>query len=221
VVRRNADNSFKIKSYLTIIKAPKTIGAFFIISIRFSSIISKGLKMKKIDSILIQKVQSKDVLKLQKIAKETFFNTYVAENTKEDMDAYLAENFNTELLQRSIINPDSFFYFALNKKEIIGYLKVNRGTAQTDTKLPDAVEIERIYVVSGLQRKGVGKLLLNKAIEKAQSLKIKTLWLSVWEKNKKAIAFYKKQGFTAFDNQFYWVGTDKQIDVLMKLELDF
>ena len=177
--------------------------------------------MKNIDSISIERVQSKAVLELQKIAKETFFNTYASENTKEDMDAYLAENFNTELLQRSLIHPDSFYYFAKNQKKTIGYLKVNRGAAQTDTKLPDALEVERIYVIPDLQGKGIGKLLLNKAVEKAKSLNIKTIWLSVWEKNQKAIAFYKKQGFVAFDNQFYWVGTDKQTDVLMKLELNF
>ncbi|RFN58593.1 GNAT family N-acetyltransferase [Marixanthomonas ophiurae] len=177
--------------------------------------------MKPASSILIKQVQSKSVLELQKIAKETFFETYASENTKEDMDAYLAKNFNTEHLQRSIINPDSFYYFAMNHQEVIGYLKVNQGSAQTDNKLPDALEIERIYILSKFQRKGVGKLLLKKAVEKAQSFNIKTLWLSVWDKNQKAIYFYKNQGFKAFDNQFYWVGTDKQTDVLMKLELDF
>lgn len=177
--------------------------------------------MKPASSILIKQVQSKSVLELQKIAKETFFETYASENTKEDMDAYLAENFNTEHLQRSIINPDSFYYFALQDNETIGYLKINRSVAQTDNKLPNTLEIERIYILSKFQGKGAGKLLLNKAIEKAQTLHIKTLWLSVWEKNQKAIAFYKKQDFTAFDNQYYWVGTDKQTDVLMKLDLDF
>jgi len=177
--------------------------------------------MSHSSSIVIRKVKSEEAISLQTISKNTFFSTYASENTKEDMDAYLTENFNIDRLQNSLLNPDSFYYFAIHEEAIIGYLKVNRGAAQTDNLLPKALEIERIYVITEFQGKGIGMLLLEKAIEKAHSLSIKILWLGVWEKNTKAIAFYKKHMFVPFANHHFMVGTDEQYDVLMKLELSF
>ena len=175
--------------------------------------------MNHSSSILIRKVRSEEVVALQTFSKNTFFSTYASENTKEDMDAYLTENFNIDRLRNSLLNPDSFYYFAIHNEAIIGYLKVNRGMAQTDNVLPKALEIERIYISTPFQGKGTGKLLLQKAIEKAHSLKINTLWLGVWEKNTKAIAFYKKHNFVPFANHHFMIGTDEQYDVLMKRPL--
>ncbi|MEY4259194.1 MAG: hypothetical protein RL656_167, partial [Bacteroidota bacterium] len=35
--------------------------------------------------------------------------------------------------------------------------------------------------------------------------------------NKKAIAFYEKNGFITFDQHVFMVGEDRQIDLMMKL----
>ena len=45
------------------------------------------------------------------------------------------------------------------------------------------------------------------------------VWLGVWEKNERAIAFYRKNGFVAFDTHIFKLGDDEQTDILMKLPL--
>ena len=66
----------------------------------------------------------------------------------------------------------------------------------------------------------MGQLLYNKALEIATKLSIKEIWLGVWEKNKRAISFYKKNGFIEFDTHIFKLGNDEQIDIMMRLTLN-
>jgi hypothetical protein len=96
------------------------------------------------ESITIVPVELKDVEKLQAISRITFSQTFTEHNSAEDMDAYLNKSFSIPQLSSEIANVDSEFYFAQEGATVIGYLKVNTGTAQTESKEPNAFEIERI-----------------------------------------------------------------------------
>lgn len=79
----------------------------------------------------------------------------------------------------------------------------------------DSLEIERIYVKKKFQKHGLGKFLLNKAIESAMEHSKKKLWLGVWEKNENAIAFYTKMGFVQTGSRSFYMGDEEQIDLIM------
>ena len=178
----------------------------------------KGSKMNSIN-IKIRKVMMWDVEDLQSIGRETFSASFGAENSASDMQKYLDENFNTEKVKSELENPDAEFYFAETDQQVVGYLKINCGNAQTETSLKNALEIERIYVLPKYQGQRVGQLLFNKALEIAKSKAMENLWLGVWEKNPKAIRFYEKNGFVAFGQHVFRLGDDIQTDIMMKLAL--
>ena len=102
---------------------------------------------------------------------------------------------------------------------MIGYLKLNFGDTQTELKDANAVEIERIYVLNEFQGKKVGQLFYDKAIEIAIERKADYVWLGVWEENKRALNFYRKNGFLEFDKHIFKLGEDEQTDIMMKLVL--
>jgi ribosomal protein S18 acetylase RimI-like enzyme len=77
-----------------------------------------------------------------------------------------------------------------------------------------------IYVKSAYHGKKIGQLLYEKALELARLQNKAYLWLGVWEENLKAIRFYEKNGFIAFDKHVFRFGGDEQIDVMMKKVLD-
>ncbi|PTS94117.1 GNAT family N-acetyltransferase [Pedobacter sp. HMWF019] len=157
---------------------------------------------------------------LQKLAQKTFFETYAAYNSAENMQYYLDTNFSIKKLQEEISNPDSIFFTALNtENKHIGYIKVNFRSAQTDLKDQNTMEVERIYVLQEFQGQKAGQFLLNNAIEIARKNHVDNLWLGVWEKNNKAIAFYKRNQFTDFDTHIFKFGDDEQLDILMKFDL--
>lgn len=168
------------------------------------------------DTIRIQRVSLSDLDVLQQISRETFSETFSSKNSAENMKKYLEENLSVSSLKEALNDTDSEFYFAILNERVIGYSKLNFGKAQTEINDKKALEIERIYVLSEFHGKKVGKILLENAIEKAIQLKLDYMWLGVWEENPRAIQFYKKNGFTAFDQHSFILGDDQQTDILMK-----
>lgn len=160
-----------------------------------------------------------DVIALQNISKQTFIETFKDQNTDANMQQYLQTNLSINQLSIELQNQNSFFYFAAINQQIIGYLKINLNDAQTELKLPNTLEIERIYILKAFQGKGIGEQLLKKAIEIATSKKLDYVWLGVWEKNVNAINFYLKNGFIEFNKHVFQLGSDEQIDILMKFDL--
>ncbi len=170
-------------------------------------------------NIYLKKISFEQVYELQAISKNTFIEAFSAENTAEDMEKYLNESLSIEKLNEELANPNSIFYFALKDDEIIGYLKLNFGQAQTVFKQENWLEIERIYVLKSFYGKKIGQMLFEKALQKAKQTNIDYLWLGVWEKNKRAISFYQKNGFVEFDKHIFILGNDEQIDIMMKREI--
>ncbi len=153
---------------------------------------------------------------LVKIGREIFEDTFAEQNNPEDLQTYLNHAFSIEKIENEISNPESEFYLAQMEEETVGYLKINWGLAQNELNLENSLEIERIYLKKTFWGKNISPILLNKAFERAEELKVDFVWLGVWEHNPRAIRFYEKQGFEKFDTHIYMIGEDAQTDWLMR-----
>ena len=167
----------------------------------------------------IRTAKISDLNILKEIGKRTFIETFASENSSKNMTEYLESAFTTEKLMSELTNMNSEFYFAEMEGEVVGYLKVNFNDSQTQLKVSNALEIERIYVLKEFHSKKVGQLLYDKAIEIAKNKNLKNVWLGVWEQNPRAIRFYEKNGFKVFDKHIFKLGEDEQTDIMMKLEI--
>jgi ribosomal protein S18 acetylase RimI-like enzyme len=170
-------------------------------------------------SMEIRRLTGEDALLLQEIGRKTFAETFSSTNSKENMEKYLEEGFSLAKLQAEINDPNAEFYFAMQDNSIIGYLKLNIGQSQTEIKNDNALEIERIYVLTEFHGQNIGQQLFEKALEQAYVQKVDFIWLGVWEENKRAIKFYTKNGFVAFDKHIFKLGDEEQTDIMMKLKL--
>ncbi len=47
-----------------------------------------------------------------------------------------------------------------------------------------------------------------------------SVWLGVWEKNSRAISFYKKMGFQEVGEHTFTLGYDPQRDIIMELRIE-
>jgi len=169
--------------------------------------------------IKIRKISLDDLSLLQAISRQTFFETFADVNTAEDMNQYLSDSFSDERLTGELLNPESEFYFTEVDGRPAGYLKVNFGEAQTDVQDKNALELERIYVLKEFLGKRVGQILLDKTLQIARNANVDYVWLGVWEHNHRAKKFYAKNGFVEFGRHDFWLGSDKQTDLMMRLEI--
>lgn len=167
----------------------------------------------------IQRVTPKELQQLQEISIQTFEETFATSNSKADMQKYITQSLSLSKLKNEYDNPLSTFYFVSYETNIVGYLKLNTGHAQNEFKELDGIEIERIYVLNKFHGKGVGQLLLDFSINYASKNKHKFIWLGVWEKNNRALAFYTKNGFEIVGKHTFLLGSDEQIDLLMSKQI--
>ena len=164
------------------------------------------------DKFLVRRVKADEIESLQLISRRTFYETFWMSNSRQDMIDYLENSLSLEALSRELENPNSEFYFlfldaeSATDFEPAAYLKLNFLN----------VELERIYVLSKFQCKGIGRYLLDFSIQLALSRRAPILWLGVWERNYNAIDFYKQNNFQYFGKHTFRLGQDLQTDILMQ-----
>ncbi|PQP81711.1 GNAT family N-acetyltransferase [Paenibacillus sp. PCH8] len=166
-------------------------------------------------TIRIEMCAVEHVHELQEISYETFNETFKEQNSPENMKAYLEKAFHSEQLEHELSNVDSQFFLVYLDATVAGYLKVNIHDAQSEKMGLEFLEIERVYIRKEFQNHGLGKVLLHKAIDIAKDYGKKKIWLGVWEKNEKAIAFYEKMGFVQMSTHAFYMGDEEQIDLIM------
>ena len=160
-----------------------------------------------------------DLQELRDLSISTFYETYATMNTAEDMENYLATSFDEAKFRRELSDSNTEFFFVYSGGELAGYMKLNEAPSQSDVNDSASLEIERIYVLSKYQGEGLGALLMDKAISAARERGKEYIWLGVWEKNEKALTFYKKHGFHKIGEHSFVIGSDVQTDYLMRLDL--
>ena len=170
--------------------------------------------------VTIIRAQETDIPALSNLCADTFRETFSHDNTEEELQAFFDEAYNHDVLKRELDHDESETYLAYVDDVLAGYLKVNWGGAQTERKLENAFEVQRIYVLKAYQGYGVGRALFDKAMRIAESGDFAWAWLGVWEKNYKAQHFYKHYGFEKFGEHKFIVTPEKvDIDWLLKKSL--
>lgn len=172
------------------------------------------------NNINIVRVTLSAIDQLQKIGRQTFYETFSAGNNAEDMSKYLEEAFSIAKLTAELNDQNVEIYFATQDINVIGYLKLNSGASQTELQDDQMLEIERIYVLKEFHGKNVGQMLYDKAVQIAKQKNVDYIWLGVWGENPRAINFYKKNGFREFGKHTFKLGNDAQTDIMMKLKLN-
>ena len=166
----------------------------------------------------LREVQKEELGLLREMSISTFTDAFGHLNTQENMSLYLSEKMSAEHIKDEFDSPGSTFYFAIINEQIVGYIKLNTGEAQSEP-FHNAMEVERIYVLRQHQGQRIGGTMFEHAISLARQEGIEVLWLGVWDQNVRAITFYERMGLEVFDTHSFMLGTDRQTDKLMKMEL--
>lgn len=165
--------------------------------------------------IQIVKAETKDAELIAIVSRETFYDTYAAENTAANMAKFLTQQFSKAKLMAEVGAEGNHFFLAYMDGEIAGYLKLKEAI---HPKLIDtsAIEISRIYVCKPFIGKSVGNALMQTAVNFAQMQHKDWIWLIAWKENKRALEFYHKKGFEIFAESEFVLGDDHQSDWVLK-----
>lgn len=165
----------------------------------------------------IRKAEPADAGPLAEFAARIFDETFGPDNRPEDMAAHLADRFGVRQQTEEILHPDIVTLLVEDDGgRLIAFTQVTILHPHPDCVTgPAPVEVGRFYVDRPWHGRGLAQRLMAAALDAARSLGGETVWLTVWEHNPRAIAFYEKHGFRDVGSQPFRLGSDLQTDRVM------
>lgn len=169
-------------------------------------------------SVSYRTATAADAPALADTGRRCFAETFGPSFPPEEMAIHLERHFGQDALPAEYLNPALTIRIAEADGAIIAYLK----RAPMDLPVPHepaAQMIRQLYVLEPWQGAGIAAALMDWAAETARAEGAPALYLCVWEKGDRAIAFYRKHGFETVGETPYWLGNLHYMDPVMRLAL--
>ena len=170
----------------------------------------------------VRRAEPGDTAALAGLAESTFRDTYAAQNSAADLEAYIAGHFGERHQARELVDPRlrTWVATAEDGRTLVGYvqLRIDAPCPVPGVSGPGA-EVARCYVRRDRHGRGVARMLIDAAVDGAREAGAGVVWLAVWQRNPRAIAFYAKSGFAIVGETTFAMGTDEQRDHVMALPL--
>jgi ribosomal protein S18 acetylase RimI-like enzyme len=167
------------------------------------------------DAILLSELASTTM-------REAFGPPY---NTTELVEEYIQSSISPAILEDELADPNSIFFIVeLVDKTPVGYAKLRRKKPPRQMtsvlrRIGKAIEIQRIYLLQTQVGQGQGRLLMEYCLNWARQTGYTAVWLGVWERNERALAFYQKMGFERIGFHYFQFGSERQRDFWLQKQL--
>ena len=96
---------------------------------------------------MLVRVKKEEANLLRDVEVQTYQETFGPFFGEEGLAHYFDNELSLATIEKELANPESETYFVVKDGEIAGFLKFNWGHAQTEHELPQAFEVQRIYVL--------------------------------------------------------------------------
>ena len=166
---------------------------------------------------MIRRATPGDAVALARLAERTFRETFIADNEPADIELHCKTHFGPQAQGNEILDQNTVTIVAEPDGEMAAYAQVRLYSPKTCVRAERPAELYRLYVSSEWQGRGLAHDIMPEILDAARSGGADCIWLSVWERNPKAIAFYRKYAFQVTGEHEFVVGTDRQRDLIMAL----
>jgi len=156
-----------------------------------------------------------DAKPLAQLAEATFRDTFAAVNSAANMDAHCRARYGEARQAREIADASMHSFVAEHDGALVAYAQLRFGPAPDCVRAVHPGEILRLYVHRDWHGRGLAQRLMDASLAALRERGADIAWLGVWEHNARAIAFYRKFGFTEVGDHVFPVGDDPQRDLVM------
>lgn len=153
------------------------------------------------------------------LAERAFREAFAAQNSPADIDSHCAAHFSESRQLEELNDPNVITLVADDDGELIAYVQVRLHSQHELIRADNAAELHRLYVLQAWHGQGIAHEIMAALLKLTAVNEADALWLSVWEHNPRAIAFYRKYGFEVAGNHVFTVGSDPQRDLVMVAEI--
>ena len=180
-------------------------------------------------SVTLRLATPADAAALSAFAAHAFEVTFGPDNDPRDMELYMSTAFGESIQRAELEAANQLVVLAEVDGAIAGYVMLRfdaphegvdertitgvDAPAGASTVLP--VEIARLYAGPEFIGAGIGSRLMERALSLAVARGARLVWLGVWDRNARAIAFYRRWQFVDVGSHPFMLGRDLQVDRVM------
>lgn len=168
---------------------------------------------------VVRRAVPEDAERLAFFAARVFAEAFGADTPADDLDLHLRASYGSARQEAEIRDPGVSTFVAEDDTGLAGYFQLRDQPPLACVVETRPLELRRFYVDGPWHGRGVARELMDAAVREALSRGATALWLSTWEKNGRARAFYEKMGFRCVGTQPFVVGTDIQTDHILVREI--
>jgi ribosomal protein S18 acetylase RimI-like enzyme len=168
----------------------------------------------------IRRADPADAAALASLAERIFRDTFATANDPADVELHCARNFSSTVQLREITDPNLVTIVSERGDELIGFAQVRVASRIECVSAKHPTELCRFYVSHRWHGSGAGHELMNEVLDTVARLASDRLWLGVWERNDRAVRFYRKFGFAVVGDHTFVLGHDTQRDLVMAVDVE-
>jgi ribosomal protein S18 acetylase RimI-like enzyme len=168
---------------------------------------------------VIRKAHRQDAELLVELGRRTFREAFAAQNSPEDVATHLRATFSLDDIKTQLDDKDTLYLIIDLRAEPVGYAYLYPTQPPTAIKDPMAIQLIRFYLLEKCYGLGIGNALMKSCLAESAARGYRTIWLSSWELNGRANAFYRRWHFKVVDRQQFVVGSDVQNDFIFMRDL--
>ncbi len=132
---------------------------------------------------------------LAAFAAQAFTDTYRGLDDAQEIADYVAEHFTPDVMAGVILDPACTTLLARIDGQLAGYAVLRDKPAPACVAGPSPLQLWRLYLGQGFIGQGLGARLMGEVQARARQRGARTLWLGVYDRNVRAVEFYKRFGF--------------------------
>ena len=160
-----------------------------------------------------------DAALLSELGARTFRDTYVSGTDRRDLEAFVGVTFSIEQRAAELRDDSNVHLIAEVGGEAAAFAVIRDEAAPVELPGERQLLLSYIYVDRPFQGGGVGAALMSRCIEIGRERGHDVLWLGVWERNDRAIAFYERWGFRHHGEVPFAFGSETHRDLIYALPL--
>jgi ribosomal protein S18 acetylase RimI-like enzyme len=134
-----------------------------------------------------------DATALSALARQTYADAFGHSFSPADLAAHLESNLAESCFRHAL--EEDVFLLAETEGRLIGFVQFGPLRIGVPAPSPQDQELRRIYVEAGFQNKGIGRRLLDAALDHPRLKAPADIYLDVWVRNRGAWRLYERYGF--------------------------
>lgn len=159
-----------------------------------------------------------DAVAIAALATQVFLDTYAAQGVRPDLAREVFQVCSLDAFRARLEQPERGFVLAMRGDGLVGFAEVMRQPLAAPAGGVRGAELAKLYVQPNAQREGIGRMLLKEAEQAALLASLDRLWLTAWDRNDRALAFYARMGYEDIGSSIYtFEGRDYGNRVLARL----